>query len=68
MKTAKCGEKYLCIIVNKSTKNQEIQLIVCNEEYLPGMIFASGNGRVNKYKVKIHPEETIVVLFTKKGY
>jgi len=68
MKTAKCGENYLSIIVNKSTKNQEIQLILCNKVNLPGMIFASGNGRVNKYRVKIHSEETMVVLFTKKGY
>jgi len=67
MKTAKCGERYLCIIVNKSSKIKKVPLILWNQNYLPGMLFANRTGSVNKYKVIIHPEETIVLHFTKKG-
>jgi beta-galactosidase len=62
MKLLKSGDSYVSILLNKSTSTQDVEMIFANREGLhPVLIYADKQGKVSGKKVKIFPEETMVI-------
>lgn len=63
MKNLKSGEELITVIVNKSENNKEIKLKGFDQYKNPKVIYRSKNSKINKHKVNIDSEDTLVILW-----
>lgn len=61
MKTMQSGNRFITVIINKSTKPNTIQLAHTNSALQTNVLFANKKGRVLGEAITIEPEETMVV-------
>jgi len=61
MKTMNSGNSLISVVINKSSEEKMIELLVASKKLKPTILYANLNGRIKESILNIKPEETVVI-------